>query len=384
MRDKFILLACALPLLMSGCAATKIEVRKAAPEVLGIRYSLPKPFLLVTPSNTGDGSFKVEVLYLPDPKETYAISAETRRGKYKLEVKTQDGLLTKIDWNGEGTALATEIASSTAALAKAGVDRQKTDREAAQKKADDAKEKYDTDVKTLKDTLKSKQLAFDEANMELSSLKTSFGAHPSDQQNEQLREAKLKVEKAKYELGNAQEDLDAKLRQSPANSGAANEPDKGSTTDARVKKSKFYSPMLYAIVDDGKTVKLVPASFVLDKTAADGQIPLDTVLIQTKNSQADAPDLGTQAVPDQKLELAAGHDTVSIKLNAHLDHLDQQSKLLLQNVPQQTTLTTATSADARVLVLKFAPRPAAGEYSLQLIFTAGGSASQKILPLVVK
>ena len=88
--------------LWSACASTQLTVRKVedgAKEPNGVRYSLPKPFLLVTPSPSGDGSLKVDVIYLPDTSNTYAIDGRTKRGKYELSVNVKDGLLSKVAWS---------------------------------------------------------------------------------------------------------------------------------------------------------------------------------------------------------------------------------------------------------------------------------------------
>ena len=84
-------LALAIAVLGLGCASTSLAVRSADKTAEGVRYSLPRPFLLVKPSPTGDGTFTVEVLYLPDEERTYAIAGKTKRGKFSLEVETERG-----------------------------------------------------------------------------------------------------------------------------------------------------------------------------------------------------------------------------------------------------------------------------------------------------
>ena len=117
----------ALSLAGTGCASTSLRVQKvsgAKTPVQGVRYSLPTPFLVMKPSPSGDGTFTVELVYLPNEEQTYAISGSTRRGKYSLEVETKEGLLKRVTWNAEGTTQSGADSIKTASeLAKAVVDK---------------------------------------------------------------------------------------------------------------------------------------------------------------------------------------------------------------------------------------------------------------------
>src|SRR5205814_3990913 len=65
--------------MLSGC--TRLCVQKvpsdpaAASTVQGVRYSLPRTFLSLTPQ--ADGTLTVEDSYLPDSQNTYAVQASS-------------------------------------------------------------------------------------------------------------------------------------------------------------------------------------------------------------------------------------------------------------------------------------------------------------------
>jgi hypothetical protein len=115
----------------NGPTSTSNSLPPQTAEPVGLRYSLPKPFLLVTPNAKGDGAFTAEVIYLPDENATYAIDASTRRGKYSLDVQVKDGLLAKVAWTAANAAVAAESAPVAGELVKAQLaDEQKDPRRA--------------------------------------------------------------------------------------------------------------------------------------------------------------------------------------------------------------------------------------------------------------
>jgi hypothetical protein len=130
-------LATILPLGVSACATTEMIVKKVPLPTAadrtpvgpnGIRYSLPKPFLLVEPSAAGDGSFTVETIYLPDECNTYAIDARTKRGKFNLTVAVKEGLLSKVVWSEKDAELLAESVKSGGEVLKAELERANTDK----------------------------------------------------------------------------------------------------------------------------------------------------------------------------------------------------------------------------------------------------------------
>jgi hypothetical protein len=127
----------ALALSLMGCI-TSLEVRKTGTgngEPQGIRYSLPVPLLQVCPGP--DATLSVQEIFLPDEDSRYAISAKTYAAKFSLNVDLEDGLLKKLEWNPDSTAVAEQVAESAGNLAKAKFEANaKTAEEAAKKEAD--------------------------------------------------------------------------------------------------------------------------------------------------------------------------------------------------------------------------------------------------------
>jgi len=101
----------------AGCTWTTVEKVSQGDTTAGIRYSLPQPFLRLSPKN--DGGMDVEVVYLPDPSNTYAISAGSVFAKYTLDVTLKDGMLDKVTYDPEATAVAEKAIGTAATLAEA-------------------------------------------------------------------------------------------------------------------------------------------------------------------------------------------------------------------------------------------------------------------------
>src|SRR4051794_34889735 len=88
-------------------SCVRLQVTKVPPDdkserVVGIRYSLPAPF--IKSSLQPDGAPHDDVIYLPDPDCTYAIDASSFAGAYTAKIEVADGLLTKIQWAPDATA----------------------------------------------------------------------------------------------------------------------------------------------------------------------------------------------------------------------------------------------------------------------------------------
>jgi hypothetical protein len=64
-------------LALGGCA-TFVESERATPTSEGLRYSLPAPFLMVTPKP--DGTLDVTTVNLPDPDNTYTLRTKSLAG----------------------------------------------------------------------------------------------------------------------------------------------------------------------------------------------------------------------------------------------------------------------------------------------------------------
>ena len=122
-------------LITVGCASTSVVVKKvtatSAPD--GVRYSLPKPFLLVTPNTSGDGGFAAEVIYLADEGNTYAVQGKTKRGKYKLDVTVANSLLSKLAFVRTDAAVAAETVRASGEVVKSDLTRRQTEQDEREK-----------------------------------------------------------------------------------------------------------------------------------------------------------------------------------------------------------------------------------------------------------
>jgi hypothetical protein len=108
-----------------GCT-TVVTVQPVTPtsSPAGVRYSLPKPVLHVTPAD--DGSVSVDVLLLPDPEKTYAIDSATFLAVHSLDVMVSKGLLVKVGAVGDSTAVAADLVRA-AGTVRADVGKQQGD-----------------------------------------------------------------------------------------------------------------------------------------------------------------------------------------------------------------------------------------------------------------
>jgi hypothetical protein len=95
-------------LVVTGCS-TVVTARPvtSTSTPAGVRYSLPKPVLHVTPS--ADGSVSVDVLFLPDPAKTYAIDSFTFLAAHSLDVMVSKGLLQKVGAISDTTVVAADL-----------------------------------------------------------------------------------------------------------------------------------------------------------------------------------------------------------------------------------------------------------------------------------
>jgi hypothetical protein len=116
----------ALAALVSTGCTTVVTVRPVTPTSTptGVRYSLPKPVLHVTPND--DGTVTVDVLFLPDPDKTYAIDSSTFLAAHSLDVMVSKGLLTKVGAIGDSTAVAADLVRA-AGTVRADVGKQQGD-----------------------------------------------------------------------------------------------------------------------------------------------------------------------------------------------------------------------------------------------------------------
>lgn len=227
---------------LAGCATfVHSELDDGTKE--GIRYSLPVPFLQVTPKP--DGTIENSIVYLPDPQSTYVLRTKSLVSSYTLDVQLQNQMLKSVSLSSKSDAVAVALADSAANVAKTRIE--------ADAKAEEESKKVDAAAaKALADA----ELAVRVANSKLKVLTDNKASADS------ILTAKIEKEAAIIKR-------DALLKgMSDANTGleAANAPDASKSGKGKV----VVGPLLFRIVPDGKGVKLIaakgPTAFVTSDT----------------------------------------------------------------------------------------------------------------------
>ena len=112
-RVILIALSCSL---IAGCysrlnVTTVTETNSSS--VRGQRYSLPVPYLVVTPKPDGTIEHKIE--YMPDPEKTYAVSGWSFLATHKLTVDVSErSLLESFTWNKETSGVGKDLLEASA------------------------------------------------------------------------------------------------------------------------------------------------------------------------------------------------------------------------------------------------------------------------------
>jgi hypothetical protein len=129
MGARTVLLLALVAAIAGGCTTITVKKVDSAKEPgNGLRYSLPKPFIRMTPQV--DGSVEADVVLLPDADNTYEISGSSTFAKHALNVTTAGGMLTKIEWNADGSAATAQAIQSASAIAQKELERTATERQA--------------------------------------------------------------------------------------------------------------------------------------------------------------------------------------------------------------------------------------------------------------
>src|SRR6185295_1037732 len=106
---------------LHGCVTT-VDVEKFTGTQDGFRYSLPQPYILVTPR--ADGGIDVQPLVLPDSANEYVARPTSFLSTCKFEISVEKNLLKAVTANQDATAVAAALATDAGAVAKAQLDRQ--------------------------------------------------------------------------------------------------------------------------------------------------------------------------------------------------------------------------------------------------------------------
>ncbi len=250
--------------IMLSCTTVKVAKVSPGSKTEGLRYSLGKPLIKVTPNAAGDGTYAAELIYLPDIDRTYAVSASTFMSKQTLELNVDgSGILSKISLSRDATAIASEGAGALGEMAKTEIERRK-------KEAKEKQDKIDAEIKANKDALKAAKEARDEKRIQVAAndrdiavLEATSPTPLSDEVKDKIRQLNSTNFKLELEI----QSLDRKIGDLESSvkglEGAAN------IAVEKIKDLTSYGPVFFQIKEEVKEGKL---SVTLEPVEQDGQI----------------------------------------------------------------------------------------------------------------
>jgi hypothetical protein len=379
-----------LALLLVGCTTT-MNVRKVkdADTTEGVRYYLPKPYLLVQPAP--DGTITVSTVFLPDKDRQYAVQTRTTLGKFKLTMNLSDeGFLNEFGWKPDGTELAKAAAEQAGTVAKARIDarqqEEKEAKEAAQKKLDA--------IAAAEEAVRKAVSERDTILVEITAIEAS--GIPNDKKQEKLLDARIRLARAESTLAAAEATL-ARLQapqaagagggaQNVAGAGGGAQNVAGAGGGAQNGQpaaptvptipdglQATFGPMLLAVVDDGSSVRLVPVAW----PGGDGtltQLEFATQTIQTEKPKGDV--IRLQGVVRQQIRASGGKLELLIDLNMVVNSIDEAlARLRHDGSPVPGGILGAVlGGTQRAIAVDLKPDLAAGDYTLAIpvVFTEAG------------
>lgn len=332
---------------LGGCA-TFIESSPATSDANGLRYSLPAPFLMVTPKP--DGTLDVVTLNLPDPDNTYTLRTKSLISSYTLDIQLDHQMLKSITMNPKSDAVAAATVDTLGNLRKSEI-------EARTKAEDDARKAGNDAAKALADA----ELAATIAKRKVEILKAANPpADPDKLLEAQLAESEA-IEK-RDALRRARADTGARL-------SSADAPAESQAGTGRMAAGA----MLFRIVPDGKGVRLVavrgPTMFATASAAlaTPGFSPTGTL-----SFTADQNGL-------RKLEITYSRPVAHIE-NAKL--FDPAN--FTRQLPVPAVTASADSAGAKVTII-LGNGTAVGSYGLSMdLILPDGSRTPALLDIVIQ
>lgn len=213
----------------AGCVSV-IEAERFTGTQPGLRYSLPRPYVLVTPRQ--DGGIDVQPIMLPDSDSEYVVRSWTFLATHKFDLTFERGLLTSLGSVQDSAQVAAKLAENAAAVSKARIEAQATAAKEAAGSQAEAQEALSTALLELR-----------QAREELKVLEAAVP--PADPKA--ILEARVKVARAQAKHASLSESGSAASNRA-ARSAAGN----------MVQKGAAWGPMLYAVIQspDGRSVEL--------------------------------------------------------------------------------------------------------------------------------
>jgi len=176
--------------LSAGCASISVKKVEPGKASVGLRYSLPKPFIQVVPQ--ADGTVAVDVIYLPDTQNTYAINTWSFMSSYVYQVSLdQNGLLNAVEFKQNTSVVGQQVAATGGAVAAQAVNTRNAQLIAAQTLVDSAQTAVDN-ARSMRDQAQSK----------FNLLKANVPANSPD-----LLNAQIALSQAQAQLTDAEQNL---------------------------------------------------------------------------------------------------------------------------------------------------------------------------------
>lgn len=261
------MLCFAVAIFLASC--TQVTVKRIDPSgegsKEGIRYSLPKPFILVTPSH--DGSVAVEVMMMPDPDNTYAIASHSFLSTYALDIGVQKGMLKRVGSKIDSTQVASDAIKASGAVTSEIFNEQVNAAKAKKeelKNAQNTLEEKETALKTKKKNLESLEKQLDEFRK----------AHPGSSteiatREESIDKKEIEVEEADIARNAAKAKLDRVKEESVRVAPAATSFTASANNNVEISEDAFKSDLYYmapkTIDGKGKKEILGPVLFTVDE-----------------------------------------------------------------------------------------------------------------------
>lgn len=317
---------------LTSCISV-VKVEKFTGKEKGVRYSLPVPYLLVTPKSDGTASY--EWVYLPDPENEYAVRTISFMSKYTTDLTLDNNLLKKVTAKSDSTGVAAKMfdaaqsvySARTAAVADA--TKKEADKNAAAQKA-----------------IADAQLELKQAQGELTVLESNAALGVT---NAQLLAAKIKIAQAQAKLEAAM----AAARRSLAAMNVSGGDD--------LESSQAWGPVLFKVVQTADDVNLVAVNI---------QQRFDTGL-------AVAPPTTTPtrvfsfSGPSAFERSPSGSLLFKVVADASIDSVDAESLTLIQgNLPYKESKVTLTlDSDKKTVLVDISPCPPKGNYNMTLPYS---------------
>lgn len=358
-----------LLLMLTGCTVvkvTKVTNENKNSDIKGIRYSLGKPFIKVTPASNGDGSYAVDVIYLPDQDQTYAVDSESYFAKNMMEITVDEsGILKKIDWSGTNDALVSEAAKAAGNVTKADLEDIKKTNDEKEKEQKEKKKETENALKTLQATLDQKYTDKTIAENDLASMKKAFtGSLDTENNREKIRQGENLVFKLDTEIAA----LELKKAKAQASASGFNNPTpKGDQT--------AYGPVIYSIIEKpaqgakGKATLELKAVTFSDASQQQKFATISKVAVPaaaTTGSEAFDPLIKNYTIVYD----AKGDGIMTVIFQKQIVDLDHESQSRITGHAEGIAKIKQTTTDRMTYVLKFNKADfIASNYNLSLVYS---------------